>query len=82
MLFRSDASNAKRHQQLGLAVLEPPLGTAQGLPRRAFKDAADFATYLQSESTLIFDGLEQRMQRPQDNEVQREFFSGKKSLRR
>lgn len=39
-----EASKAKRNQQLGLAVLERTLGTAQGLPRRAFKDAADFAT--------------------------------------
>lgn len=77
-----DASNAKRNQQLGLAVLEHALGAAQCLPRRAFKDAADFATYLQNESTLIFDGLEQRMQRPHENEVQREFFSGKKSIMR
>ena len=77
-----DASNAKRNQQLGLTVLEHTLSAAQCLPRRTFKDAADFATYLQNESTLIFDGLEQRMQRPQENEVQRAFFSGKKSIMR
>ncbi len=77
-----DASNAKRNQQLGLTVLEQTLGAAQCLPRRTFKDAADFATYLENESTLIFDGLEQRMQRPAENEVQREFFSGKKSIMR
>ena len=77
-----DASNAKRNQQLGLTVLEHTLGAAQCLPRRTFKDAAEFATYLQDESTLIFDGLEQRMQRPQENEVQRDFFSGKKNIRR
>jgi hypothetical protein len=75
-----DASNAKRNQQLGLAVLEPTLSTAQCLPRRTFKDAADFAAYLQDEGTIILDGLEQRMQRPHENEVQRDFFSGKKSV--
>jgi hypothetical protein len=77
-----DASNAKRNQQLGLTVLERTLSTAQCLPRRTFKDAADFAKYLQEESTRIFDGLEQRMQRPQQDAVQREFFSGKKSVMR
>ena len=77
-----DASNAKRNQQLGLTVLERALGAAQCLPRRTFKDAADFAAYLQNEPTLIFDGLEQRMQRPYENEVQRDFFSGKKSVMR
>lgn len=77
-----DASNAKRNQQLRLTVLEHTLGAAQCLPRRTFKDAVDFATALASESTLIFDGVEQRLQRPQENAVQREFFSGKKSVLR
>lgn len=74
-----DASNAKRNQQLGLDVLERTLATAECLPRRAFKDAAEFSAYLQNETTVIIDGLEQRMQRPTDDEAQREFYSGKKS---
>lgn len=75
-----DASNAKRNQQLGLDVLEHALAAAQCLPRRTFTDAAEFAEYLQNETTIIFDGLEQRMQRPDDDEVQRDFYSGKKSV--
>lgn len=74
-----DGSNAKRNQTLGLAVLEHALRTTQCLPQRKFKDATEFAEYLQHEETLIFDGLEQRMQRPSDDEVQREHYSGKKS---
>ena len=74
-----DASNAKRNQHLGLQVLERTLSAAQCLPRREFKDAVEFAAYLQNESTVIIDGLEQRMQRPNDDEVQRDFYSGKKS---
>lgn len=77
-----DASNAKRNQQLGLKVLERALSVAQCLPRREFKDAAKFASYLQNETTVIIDGLEQRMQRPNDDEVQRDFYSGKKSVTR
>lgn len=77
-----DASNAKRNQQLGLQVLERTLSVAQYLPRREFKDAAEFASYLQKETTVIIDGLEQRMQRPNDDEVQRDFYSGKKSATR
>lgn len=73
-----DASNAKRNQQLGLQVLENALSQAECLPRRTFKDAQDFAQYLQNETTVIIDGLEQRMQRPDDHEVQRDFYSGKK----
>jgi hypothetical protein len=74
-----DASNAKRNQQLGLQILERTLSVAQCLPRREFKDAAEFAAYLQNESTVLIDGLEQRMQRPDDDEVQGDFYSGKKS---
>jgi hypothetical protein len=77
-----DASNAKRNQHLGLDVLQEALTTAQCLPRRKFKDAAAFKQYVQTERTVIFDGLEQRIQRPHENEVQRDFFSGKKSVRR
>ncbi len=74
-----DGSNAKRNQTLGLTVLERALEAAQFLPRRKFKDAAEFAEYLKQEKTLIFDGLEQRMQRPGDDQVQRDHYSGKKS---
>lgn len=77
-----DGSNAKRNQTLGLTVLEHALGAAQCLPRRKFKDTAEFADYLKQEKTLIFDGVEQRMQRPNDDEVQRDYYSGKKSVTR
>lgn len=74
-----DAANAKRNQTLGLQVLEQALRTAQCLPRRTFANAAEFAEYFQHEATLIFDGVEQRIQRPSDNEAQKEHYSGKKS---
>lgn len=76
-----DASNAKRNQQLGLEILERALSAAQCLPRREFKDAAEFAAYLKNETTVIIDGLEQSMQRPNDDAVQRDFYSGKKMPR-
>lgn len=75
-----DASNAKRNQTLGLKVLEHALAAAQCLPRRGFKDAAEFAEYLQAETTVVLDGLEQRMQRPHEDAVQRDFYSGKKDV--
>ena len=73
-----DMANAKRNQELGFKVLQHALAAAGCLPRRSFKDAADFKKYLTNEKTLIFDGLEQRMQRPQEDEAQRDFYSGKK----
>lgn len=75
-----DAANAKRNQQLGLDVLQHTLAAAQCLPRRQFRTAQEFKAYLQNEATIIIDGLEQRMQRPQDPDEQRDFYSGKKSV--
>lgn len=72
-------SNAKRNQTLGLTVLAHALAKAQCLPRRKFKDVAEFAEYFKQEETLIFDGVEQRVQRPDDDEAQRACYSGKKS---
>lgn len=73
-----DVANAKRNQELGLRVLEHSLARAGCLPKREFKDAAEFAEYLKNEETLIFDGTEQRTQRPSDDAAQKENYSGKK----
>jgi hypothetical protein len=74
-----DAATAKRNQELGLRLLEQSLATAGCLPKREFKNAAEFAEYLKNEKNLIFDGTEQRRQRPNDDAAQKENYSGKKS---
>lgn len=73
-----DAANAKRNQALGLAVLKHALAEANGLPKREFKDAAEFADYLKNEDVIIVDGTEQRTQRPSNDEAQKANYSGKK----
>jgi len=73
-----DAANAKRNQELGQRVPEQSLARAGCLPKREFKNAAEFAEQLSKEKTLIFDGTEQRTQRPSDDESQKENYSGKK----
>ena len=77
-----DRANAKRNQTLGLQVLQQTLRQAACLPARSFADAEEFAAYLQAEAKLIFDGLEQRRQRPQEHEAQADSYSGKKSVTR
>jgi hypothetical protein len=74
-----DAANAKRNPTLGLQVWEACLGTVDCLPQRRFANAAEFAEYFQHEETLIFDGVEQRIQRPGETEAQKDHSSGKKS---
>lgn len=73
-----DGSNAQRNQQLGMRVLQHALGTAQCLPARSFANAEEFAAYLKEEEALIFDGVEQRIQRPDEQGAQKDFYSGKK----
>jgi len=73
-----DAANAKRNQTLGLQVVEAGLRTVDGLPQRRFANAAEFAEYFQHEETVIFDGVEQRSQRPSEIEAQKDPYSGKK----
>lgn len=77
-----DASNAKRNQEIGLRVLEHALASTGSMPKREFKDEAEFAEYLENEETLIFDGVEQSIQRPGDDETQKDHYSGKKSATR
>jgi hypothetical protein len=74
-----DAANAQRNQTLGLQVLAQALRTAHCLPRRTCANAGEFAEYFPHEETLSFDGIEQRIQRPRDNETQKDPYSGKNS---
>ena len=73
-----DGSNAKRNQELGLAVLKETLEAAGCAPKRGFQSAEEFSQYLKKEKTLLLDGTEQRIQRPSDSEEQRMMYSGKK----
>jgi hypothetical protein len=73
-----DAANAKRNQELGLRVLEHTLAAVNCLPKRGFRNAAEFADHLHNEAILLIDGTEQRTQRPTDDGDQKEHYSGKK----
>jgi len=75
-----DRANAKRNQTLGLAVLKHALEQAGCLPARAFAEAEECAAYVQAEEELLFDGWEQRGQRPHEHEAQAACYSGKKSV--
>ena len=65
-----------------MQILEQALKAADGFPKREFNNAAEFAESLKNEETLIFDGTEQRRQRPSDQEAQKDHYSGKKSAPR
>ena len=73
-----DGAKAKRNQELGVKVLQQTLETESCVPQREFKSVKDFEEYRKKEETLILDGTEQRMQRPQEPAEQKACYSGKK----
>jgi hypothetical protein len=75
-----DGSNAKRNQTMGIEILKDALSKIGVLPKRDFESPQDFKTYFEEHKSLILDATEQRVQRPQDNDVQKTFYSGKKKL--
>jgi hypothetical protein len=75
-----DGSNAKRNQTMGIEILKTALSEIGVLPKRNFISVEEFKTYFEEHKTLILDATEQRVQRPQDDEVQKEFYSGKKKV--
>ena len=75
-----DGSNAKRNQERGLQVLKHALSKAGVLPKREFKTVEEFNIYFAGKKELLLDGLEQRIQRPSDYDVQKGFYRGKKNV--
>lgn len=74
-----DASNAKRHQEMGVIVLKHALGKLDNMPVREFNNSKEFSAFFASIDELIIDATEQAIQRPSDKEVQKESYSGKKN---
>lgn len=75
-----DGSNAKRNQTMGIEVLKNALSKKGVLPKRNFESPQDFKIYFEEHKTLILDATEQRVQRPQDHDVQKAYYSGKKNV--
>lgn len=75
-----NGSNAKRNQGIGLKILEKTLAQLGNMPKRKLLTVKDFEEFFKNEKDLIIDATEQRVQRPSNNEEQKETYSGKKSL--
>lgn len=73
-----NASNAKRNQTIGLAILEKTLAGLNMMPKRKLLTVEDFETFFKEEKPLILDATEQRIQRPVDSARQKDTYSGKK----
>jgi hypothetical protein len=77
-IWGMNGSNAKTNQTKGLAVLNTALEISGVLPKSNFMNVQEFHEYFAHEESLIIDTTEQTIQRPQDKDKQREFYSGKK----
>jgi hypothetical protein len=73
-----NASNAKRNQKIGLDILKKSLKQLNHMPVRNILNNKDFNKLFKDETDLILDITEQRIQRPSDDETQKEHYSGKK----
>ena len=79
-LFDLSHSNAKRNQARGIEILSRALADAAVLPMREFESVEAFHAHFVEHQTILLDATEQRIQRPGDKEVQKEFYSGKKKV--
>lgn len=77
-LVKFDRSRAHRQFTQGIQLLHYTLDEENYLPTRFFESPLDFDQYFDKEQVLIIDATEQRLQRPQDQEYQKEAYSGKK----
>ena len=79
LLIGTDHGNAQRNYQKYLTILELALIELGAMPKREFKDIAEFEAYLEGEEEIILDATEHATQRPKGNEAQKGAYSGKKN---
>ena len=78
LLFDLNRSNACRNVQKLTAVLEKTLGKKMVLPKRKISTLKELFEIFPNVKDLFIDGTERPIQRPKDNEKQKENYSGKK----
>lgn len=73
-----DGSSAFRNKDLGISILKSMLCERGFSPARTFESVEEFEKYFQEYDTLIIDGEEQPIQRPSEEDSQKDNYSGKK----
>lgn len=76
--FDLSPSNVYQNQSIVIRVLETTLARSGHLPKRAFHSEEEFKEYLSGESAILIDATEQWTQRPENQEEQKSYYSGKK----
>ena len=79
LMFGLAPATAQYNYQKGVALLERALQLAGQLPKRKFKDTAEFLSYVRNSDVLLIDVTELAVERPLNKEQQGEVYSGKKT---
>jgi hypothetical protein len=80
IIFGIERSTFSKNRAIALRVLESTLAKIGAMPKREFKSVEEFEEYMKEHETLIIDGTEHRVQRPDNHQVQKELYSGKKNV--
>lgn len=78
LMFGMDGSSAFRNKDTGISILKSMLYDYGFTPARSFESIDEFEECFKKYSTLIIDGEEQPIQRPSDEDSQKDNYSGKK----
>ena len=79
-LFDLDRSNANRNTHKFTSILEKALGRAMVSPKRKISTLEELLEAFPDVRDLLIDGTERPIQRPKDDEKQKENYSGKKKM--
>ena len=73
-----NGSSARKNFNSGLMVLKRTLNDANLMPKREFKDEQELSEFLQNNIELWIDTTEITLQRPDNEQLQKNLYSGKK----
>ena len=76
-VFNMNGSTAHNNFKKYLKLLEEVL-KKKVYPKRKYENVEEFESDLKEEEVIIFDGTENRIDRPQNNDNQKDMYSGKK----
>jgi len=79
-IFDLDKSNANRNIHKLTPILEKALGREMVLPERKIGTVEELLEVFPDVNDLFIDGTERPIQRPKDNDKQKENYSGKKKM--
>ena len=81
-VFGMSGGNAVKVQREGVRVLNLALTRLNVMPKRIFEDAKAFESLVAKDEVIKIDGTEQPVQRPGNQQDQKDQYSGKKKTHR